>query len=96
MTSLLCVIDFIGNHSDSKIDEFAQLLLKVHVPVEGLHNKSREKEEFVYAVLKKRIKTVGGPIAAHIIHGRVCMHGLMHEECSSRYTWSATNGDIVC
>ena len=59
----LRVIDFIVDHSVSKVDDFAQLLLKDHVAVEGLHNKSEDKEEFVRAVLKKWIRTVGGPAA---------------------------------
>ena len=59
----LHVIDFIVNHSVSKVDDFAQLLLKDHVAVEELHNKSENKKEFVRAVLKKWIRTVGVPAA---------------------------------
>ena len=47
----LCVIDFIIIHSDSKVDDFAQLLLKDQGAVERLHNKSRDKEEFVLCII---------------------------------------------
>ena len=57
----LRIIDFIATHTDAKIDDFAELLLKDRVAVEGLHNDNKEKIQFVRAVLKKWIRDVSGP-----------------------------------
>ena len=53
----LRIIDFIVTHSESKVDDFAQLLLKDHNAVRGLHNDNKEKKEFVRAVLKRWVST---------------------------------------
>ena len=57
----LRIIDFIVTHSESKVDDFAHLLLKDHNVVRGLHNDNKDKREFVRAVLKRWISTEGQP-----------------------------------
>ena len=55
----LCIIDFIVTHSEAKVEDFAQLLLKDHNVVRGLHNDNKDKEDFVRAVLKSWVSTKG-------------------------------------
>ena len=57
----LRIIDFIVTHSESKVDDFAHLLLKDHNVVRGLHNDNKDKREFVRAVLKRWVSTDGRP-----------------------------------
>ena len=57
----LHIIDFIVTHSESKVDDFAHLLLKDHNVVRGLHHDNKDKREFVRAVLKKWVSTDGRP-----------------------------------
>ena len=57
----LRIINFIVTHSESKVDDFAQLLMNDHNVVQGLHNKNEKKEEFVRAVLKRWVSTDGQP-----------------------------------
>ena len=54
----LRIIDFISTHSSSKVDDFAQLLLKDRVIVQGLHEDKTDKKQFVRAVLKEWISNV--------------------------------------
>ena len=57
----LHITDFIATHSDAMIDDFAHLLLKDPVAIQGLHNDNKEKTQFVRAVLRKWIRDVSGP-----------------------------------
>ena len=59
----LRIIDFITSHSDDKCNDFADLLLRDHNLVEGLHNDYKDKKAFVRAVLKKWTRTVSGAVS---------------------------------
>ena len=54
----LRIIDFVSTHSFSQVDDFAQLLLKDRVKVQGLHEDNKDKKQFIRAVLKEWISNV--------------------------------------